>query len=166
MQYFDKNGKEIRAGMKILKQYQEPVEQTDIKTLSIAEMIRVLFSYDVVFRTVNVLFIVDTDCRILTVVIAHVACPANEADSTVCLQRHNILGCSFGGFHTIPEGYTFPIRITHKSILDSPGAEKDIDLLFLINEISDCSHYNALLFDLYPKECRKNEPIVTDRFVR
>lgn len=21
-------------------------------------------------------------------------------------------------------------------------------------------------FDLYPKECRKNEPIVTDRFVR
>ena len=70
---------------------------------------------------------------------------------------------------SVPRVQNIPIllvEIAHKSILDSPGAEKDIDLLFLINEISDCSHYNALLFDLYPKECRKNEPIVTDRFVR
>ena len=96
------------------------------QTLSIAEMIRVLFSYDIVFRTVNVLFIIDSDCRVLTVVIAHVACPAEEADSTVCLQCHNILGCSFGGFHSIPEGDPFSIRIAHEAILHCLGAKKDM----------------------------------------
>ena len=58
-------------------------------TLFIAEMIRTLFNYDVVFSVINVLLVVNADCRVFAIMVAHMTGPAKEADSTICSQRHD-----------------------------------------------------------------------------
>ena len=121
---------------------------------------------NIIVRTVNIFFIINTDSCVTAIVIAHSACLAEETYRSVSIKCHNIICLSFGGFHLISEGNALTLGITHKARLDSFVFQKDIHLLFQIDELSNCTHKKYAPFISFLKKSVKKQSHRSDRIAK